>query len=380
MGFLRNVVSDLVEKRLWPVAVLLVLAVAAVPVLLGGADPEPAATAALPPASAEAPSRGQIAVDVPVPANRERKGELRDPFRQPKAEAAASVPSTATAPAAPAGSAPATPEESVSPPSSATPPSSGPSTPPATGPVEPSTPRPAAPKADPLDAYRITLRFGEAGKVKTRRDLARLTPLPSADDPFFVFLGVLEGGKRAVFLVSADATPTGDGVCKPRPTSCETLELRVGDTEFFDLERESGPVQYELQLRSIRKDGDASPSEAVAARARASKAGAEVLKTADPAAVEGIDGYRFSRDTGLLERTPVASRSRVRTAGAARADVPAPAPAVPADAAPAAAAAAAAAAASAADPAPEARRQDRRTRAAVRAIVSGVAGALPARR
>ena len=53
MGFLRNVVSDLVEKRLWPVALLLVAAIAAVPMLLGGADPEPAATAALPPASVE---------------------------------------------------------------------------------------------------------------------------------------------------------------------------------------------------------------------------------------------------------------------------------------------------------------------------------------
>jgi hypothetical protein len=155
----------------------------------------------------------------------------------------------------------------------------------------------------------ISLRFGRTGKVKTRRNLARLTPLPTVDNPFFVFLGVLEGGKRAVFLVSADAKPTGDGICKPSPTACETIEMRVGDTEYFDLQRESGPVQYQLDLLSIRKEEAGSASEAVAARARASKAGAEVLQDAGAEALDGIDGYRFSRRTGLLERTPVASRA-----------------------------------------------------------------------
>ncbi len=381
MGFLRNLVTDLIEKKLWPVALGLLLALAAVPVLLGGEAPDPAATAALPAAPVPAPgARGQIAVDLPAPANRERKGALRDPFRQPKAKAAAdAAPSTASAPAA---AAPAETGSAPSAPSSAAPPSSSPvpSTPPATSPAPSPEPEAPAPKADPLDAYRISLRFGEAGKVKTRRDLARLTPLPSVDNPFFVFLGVLEGGKRAVFLVSADAKPTGDGVCKPRPTACETIELRVGDTEFFDLERESGPVQYQLDLLSIRKEGEASPSEAVAARLRASKAGAKVLRAADAEALDGIDGYRFSRRTGLLERTPVASRAAARTASA-----PAPAPAAPADpaavpAASAAAAAAAAAPAAAVGAAPAARKQDKRTRAAVRAIVRGIAGSLPTTR
>ena len=36
MPFLKNIGHDLIEKRLWPVAVLLVLALVAVPVLLGG--------------------------------------------------------------------------------------------------------------------------------------------------------------------------------------------------------------------------------------------------------------------------------------------------------------------------------------------------------
>ncbi len=375
MGFLRNVVTDLVEKRLWPVAILLLVALAAVPVLLGrGAEPEPPLAAAAPAAPASAPAaRAQIAVDVPVPANRERDGELRNPFKQRGAKAAAA--STAPAPptagaAAPdaggdtgAGAAPA----DLGWPSTGTP-STG-STPPAgSAPSAPPEQDDPAPKADPLDAYRISLRFGRTGKVTTRRDLARLTPLPTVDNPFFVFLGVLEGGKRAVFLVSDEAKPTGDGICKPRPTDCQTIELRVGDTQYFDVERAKGPVQYELELLSIRKEGAGSASEAVAARTRASKAGAKVLTSASADAVDGIDGYRFSPRTGVLERTPVDSRAAADEDPAAEEE--------PADAEDPAAAAAAAAGAG---EAPAARKQDKGTRAAVRAVVRGVLAALPGR-
>jgi hypothetical protein len=379
MGFLRNVVTDLVEKRLWPVALGLLLALAAVPVLLGGAaESEPAATAALPATPGPAPTaRAQIAVDVPVPANREREGELRNPFKHPEVKAP-SEPST------PPSSVAAAPAENgdeggadapASPPAGGGTPSGGGSSPAESSPASPPAPSADAPKADPLDAYRISVRFGRTGKVKTRRNLARLTPLPTVDNPFFVFLGVLEGGKRAVFLVSADAKPTGDGICKPSPTACETIELRVGDTEYFDLERESGPVQYELDLLSIRKEEAGSASEAVAARARASKAGAEVLQDADADALDGIDGYRFSRRTGLLERTPVDSRASADDEPAAEATTEA-APVAPEAAAAAAAVTAPVEAETAAAPRP----QGKRLKAAVRAIVRGVGRVLGAGR
>jgi len=200
------------------------------------------------------------------------------------------------------------------------------------------------------------------------------------DNPFFVFLGVLKGGTRAVFLVSDEAKPTGDGICKPRPTDCQTIELRVGDTHYFDVERKEGPVQYELELLSIRKEGADSASEAAAARARASRAGGKVLQRADAGAVDGIDGYRFSRRTGLLERTPVSSRASADKDGAdADPAAPAPAAADPAGAHPAVAAAAAVGPALA-DAEAAVRKQDKRTRAAVRAIVRGVGRALSALR
>ena len=92
----------------------------------------------------------------------------------------------------------------------------------------------------PRPTYVVDLRFGQADSMKTLRDVARLTPLPSASSPFFVFLGVKEDGKTLVFLVSSDAKATGDGKCKPSTNDCETIELKAGDTEFFDLTTDDG--------------------------------------------------------------------------------------------------------------------------------------------
>ena len=59
MPFLKNIGHDLIEKRLWPVAVLLVLALVAVPVVLGGGSAQ--TPAAAPTAAAAGAAAGQPA-------------------------------------------------------------------------------------------------------------------------------------------------------------------------------------------------------------------------------------------------------------------------------------------------------------------------------
>ena len=54
MSFLKNVLHDLVEKRLWPVAIALVAALVAVPIVLGGSS-----------SSADAPATDVAAVTAP---------------------------------------------------------------------------------------------------------------------------------------------------------------------------------------------------------------------------------------------------------------------------------------------------------------------------
>jgi hypothetical protein len=90
-----------------------------------------------------------------------------------------------------------------------------------------------------------------------------------------IYMGVLKDGKTAVFLVDHDVAPVGDGECHPSPEQCETIRLRAGETEFFDVTDETGAVteQYQLDLIKIHKGGTASPTRSTSGLA-ASKSGA----------------------------------------------------------------------------------------------------------
>jgi hypothetical protein len=333
-SFLRNLVRDLVERRLWPVALVLVAALVAVPVVLGRGGPQEA-PAPLPTPAAPATgagtagggmtARAAIAIDESAPVRRTRDGKLRNPFTSPAAPKPAATsstdaPSTAPSPGGASTGAPTSGGQSTP---SPTPPSSG------SGSDTPTTtPKPASkPKADDAsDTYHVSLRFGETGRQETLRDIARLTPLPSVENPFFGYLGVLEDGETAVFLVSSDAVPTGDGTCRPSAARCETIELKAGDTEFFDHTGPDGVVtQYQMDLLSVRKTEVQAIAKAAMAYERHSNAGAELLRDAAVrGAAAGARSYRYVPERGVLVR---AKRER-RARAAANALIPGAAEAV----------------------------------------------------
>lgn len=317
MTFLRNVGHDLVDKKLWPIAVALVLAVIAVPFLLGGGG-EPAATpvAQAPVAGAAAvapPGAAEVAVAVEEPVLRRRSGKTRDPFKQQYVRPEAKVPGVGAV----TGGTPAATGTGSGGKTTSTPATSAPATGGApVAPTSPARPRPAEPELDPLDVYRVNLRFGEAGRQRTIRDIARLSPLPNSDKPFFIFLGVLAGGKKAVFLVGADAAVTGDGVCRPSRTNCETVEMGRGDTVFLDRETSEGVTQYELDLLSVRRRTGAQAVAARQAQASASERVKDQEAAKDQAAGELTDTYRWDADRGVLVRRKVTRRSRTTAAEA----------------------------------------------------------------
>ena len=183
---------------------------------------------------------------------------------------------------------------------------------------------PTAPTAeDTTDTYHVSVRFGvDGGKLTTIRDIARLSPLPSVTDPFFVYLGVLKvstsNTKRAVFIVSSDATPNGEGACHPTKQDCEAVELTVGQTAYFDATTPDGKVtQYELQLAGIHKTVVKSEAKASAAFARHSVAGAELLRDGATQKVRSAAAartYRYLPAAGLLVR---AKRKHVTARAAA---------------------------------------------------------------
>ena len=318
MSAIRGVLRDLVERKLWPIAVLLLAAAVAVPMYLGRASAD---EAPLPATSLQADagkvSKAAVKVD-DGPAGDDRPGAVRNPFKQlhmPKKPAAPAAPSTRT---------PATDQ-----PTGSGSGGSGGSQPPVApgntgGSGNDGGSKPTTPAGDPLDVYHLSLRFGraEATQLKAYHDVARLSPLPTADNPFFVYTGVLKDGKTAVFLLSSDATATGDGHCRPSSKSCQTIEVKEGDTEFFDLTVNGEAVQYQLDVVKVFKKGASSAVAAAAAHERHSNAGANMLRKAHrvgSSAFKGASTYRWLPDGGVLVRTPKQSKARASYNGAAAA-------------------------------------------------------------
>ncbi|HKE81126.1 MAG TPA: hypothetical protein VKB54_17545 [Solirubrobacteraceae bacterium] len=315
MKAVRGVLRDIIDRKLWPVALLLLAGAVAVPVYLG----RPSEQAAPPPpvqhADTGKASKAAVSIEDPA-AEDDRRGSVRNPFKQQH------LPKQDTRPSGGAANPPAT-TETTPPPSSG---SSGSPTPqsPAGGTGTPDKPKPKPESdSDPLDTHHLTIRFGRAdGQMRTYKDVARLSPLPTADNPFFVFTGVLKDGKTAVFLLSSDATATGDGHCKPSPKSCQTIEVQQGDTEFFDLAVGGQPVQYQLDVVRVFRKGANSVAAAAAANERHSVAGAAIVRSAHvngSSAFKDAAAYRWLPDRGVLVRTPKHGAGRASANGGAAA-------------------------------------------------------------
>jgi hypothetical protein len=305
MSALKNLWQQLLQRRLLPVAILLVAALAAVPLALAK-DPEPVPPA---PEVAQTEEAGDLTKTIVTPAvddgGRDKAiGKSKNPFAMPPKDEAADEPAT---------DGPAT-DGPPKTPSTDSPGSTGgatdtPSTAPTAPGVAPTAPTaPAKPKKT-YDRYDLTVRFGDSTASPDRMTLKRLQPLPKADLPALLYLGVSKDGKSAIFLVEEGVQVVGDGVCAPTPEDCETLRLEAGETEFLDVIDETGnaTAQYQLDLVKIHKGKTASSAKASAS----SKAGRKIL--AERASTAGRLPFRFDVDSGTLERRPGAVGDVART-------------------------------------------------------------------
>jgi hypothetical protein len=301
MKVVHDTLRQLKSRRLLPVVILLAAALVAVPLLLAK-DPEPAEPAALAPVDESAGAATKTIVSVATPEDGKRKvlGSKTNPFRGepvPEPETAttqSSAPSASTG--ADAGGSSSAPDVGGSVPSFGSAPSYG--TPPSLGTPPSHGTAPASPAPKRYAFQELTVRFGAAEGSPERGSLKRLEPLPSAEKPVLIYLGALEDGKTAVFLVDHGVNAIGDGECDPSPEQCETLRLREGETEFFDVVDDTGKVtaQYDLDLLEIHNGTTAS-----AARA-SSKAGRRLLKAR--VSSDGPTGYSWDADFGTLEHKP----------------------------------------------------------------------------
>ncbi len=260
---LRSVWDELVERRLWPLAIALVVAIVAVPVVLAKpakqpppAPPAPAATGGDSPSAAFQPAvstQGKKSSEI-------RKNLGRFSRKNPFTPQGLSVGGTGSGTASPVAASPldavtagATGGQSFAGGSSG---SSGSGT---SGSATPTTGTTTQTKTF-YYTYTVDVRFGKTGQ-EDAKTLTEFRALPSSDNPVVIFMGVRADGKTAVFLVSATATTTGDGKCAPSDTECTFLYMKKGDSQTIESVDAAGAItDYTLELKDINVKRTTTPA------------------------------------------------------------------------------------------------------------------------
>lgn len=291
MSAFSNLIKELRERKLWPIAIGLIVALVAVPVLLSKKAPTTLVTQ---PTGGLPYSTGTALPAIAIkttPAVSKLAGRGRDPFTPQDVATTATTTTTTTTSTTPPSSTTgvsagstgsSTGSSSSSGAGSATPSTSGATTPattttPTLTPAKPAPPAPAGLTAQ--QSYQVSLAITTSnGGINTIDPLERLSVLPSVQQPLLVELGVLQGGKQVLFAVEPGAAVSGPGTCTPGPIDCEVLSLSPGQTEGMSKQTATGSTPVALfAVDAIRAVDHPSPAAADAARRTASEAGRQLM-------------------------------------------------------------------------------------------------------
>jgi hypothetical protein len=248
---LTDLYSDLRDRRLLPLIVVLLAGMVLVPIALSKSSKSPPPTAPGPvtavPSKSSVPAT-QVALSDPGLRDYRRRlsGDApQDPFLPQLGASFGSGSSTAasssTGGLTPTGGLPPTTSSSgsnvgLTAEGKAAAAAAGASTP-TGGSSTQSSPTPTTTSQNKYFFYRVKLRTGEVGQKMTVRDsVGTLTPLPSKNVPALEFLGVTTNSSfqptMAVFLVSsAVSSIDGEGTCTFAGTYCQILSLKPGEHE-----------------------------------------------------------------------------------------------------------------------------------------------------
>jgi hypothetical protein len=260
--FLGDLYYDLRERRLLPLVALVVVAIFAVPFLLGGGSdesPPPVAggTEDTMPAQAESAS---LTVVESKPGLRDYRKRLRsrtptDPFKQRYTSIPQNAELSVETSSTEAGTGGGGEASVVTPlPTSSEPPESGTpeSTPPSNGGGSGSGGNGGGSlDGKQLFGFRPDVRFGVAGsqQLSLHEELPLGSFLPKGD-PVVVFIGVTQNGKRALFDVSRELSSVeGEGDCVGGEQSCRILSLQEG--QAANLLTEPGARPFRLSVVKI---------------------------------------------------------------------------------------------------------------------------------
>jgi hypothetical protein len=277
MSQLNALLADLRDRKLWPVAVALLAAIVAVPVLLSKspapASSHPVPSLALPVAATH--SGPAVTVDA-TPVQAPVSGHARDPFVQQLVPTATKTAASTTG-ASSAGAALSSALTSLAKSSSSgsstgstgntsngTAPSTGTASPGATNTTPPPAPKPHPAGLTSKQVYDVALSIGDAsGGFYPFDSATRLFVVPNSGMPLAVEYGVLQGGNQVLFALLPGTSASGPATCTPGPLYCQVISLAPGQTETLSSGTRS--VRFQVTAISVVQ----FPSVALANKARA---------------------------------------------------------------------------------------------------------------
>jgi hypothetical protein len=321
---------DLVERKLWMVVAILIVAVIGAPVfLLKGASASTTPTVPAPPAAtAQTTTTATTATTASAePVKVVLARIARDPFASgvpklsPKpASATSSSGSSSSTGTTASASTSTTPSSSTAPVSMVSPSpalsgsSSAGSSDAGSGATAPTSTiastSPLAQKTQPAKIqawtmYSVSVRFGKDLSVPVKTDVARLTPFPNVMTPQVMFMGVMADGRSAVFALRAGIGHTGPGLCRPSHTHCSAIVLKAGQTEHLSVTTSNGGHQ-DLVLRVVDISSSITHSRQVALDAyhHVNDAGQCELDLANPVSYDPVTGTIASVAKTACQRHP----------------------------------------------------------------------------
>ena len=310
MSFLSNMIKELRERKLWPIAIVLIIALVAVPLLLSKKAPTNLVTQ---PTGGLPYSTGTALPAISVETKQgdsKLAGRGRNPFTPQGGTTTTTTTTTAsivaTTPSSGAsGATGSTGSSTVSSGGGSTissPVTTSPATTPAptTTPTTPAKPAPPAPRGlTAKQSYQVSLAITTSGGgLNTIDPLERLSVLPSPQQPLLVELGVLQGGKRVLFAVEPGAAVSGAGTCTPGPIDCEILSLAPGQREGVSKQTPTGSTPVALfSVNSISAANHPTVAAADSARRTASEAGRKLLATT---ALNAVSLFQYDPSVGAV--------------------------------------------------------------------------------
>jgi hypothetical protein len=270
MTFLLDIWHDLREKRLWPVAVGLLAAAIAIPVVMLKPAAEPETPAPIAVNSDDAETLPAVNVDdAPVRGSKLETFAARNPFK-PLSDLEDDQ-TTGTGGSGSGGGSAGDGSSSLGGGSTGGSSSIGGGSTGGSGDVndvpsggtdtsDPDT-TPAPTQPERWYRFSVDVKFGTPDNQKTMKQVPRLASLPDADTPAVVFMGVTDGGDRAVFYVADDSLiADGEGDCEDTET-CRVVTLGLtGSSDEQTFTNSDGTVQYDLQLLRINREAMDEPA------------------------------------------------------------------------------------------------------------------------